>query len=63
MENEPKLLIVGRSVEIKYQLSEIRLYLANENTIKQVNELLSNGARLQRVFDKADGKVLWETKS
>lgn len=57
---EPKL-IIGKVVELKSQLTTMRIYLANDNTIEQVKEMLSNGDRLIRIFNKG-GEIEWESK-
>ena len=60
-ENQPNLLI-GRSCELSKLGTEIRLYIAGENTLAQIEELLKEGFRVVRVF-RENGKIVWETKS
>lgn len=60
-ENQPNLKI-GRVVELKKGVTEMRVYLAGENTLLQVNELLKEGFRVMRIF-KEGGEIIWETKS
>lgn len=61
LENQPNLKI-GRVVELKKGATEMRIYLAGENTLLQVNELLKEGFRVIKIF-KEGGDIIWETKS
>lgn len=53
----PKLL-VGQVVEIKNLAYDIRVYLNNENTIKDVMLMLENGNKLVKIWDK-EGKIIY----
>lgn len=61
LENQPNLLI-GRSCELSKLGTEIRLYIAGNNTLAQIEELLKEGFRVVRVF-RENGEVVWESKS
>ena len=57
-ENQPNLLI-GRSCELSKLGTEIRLYIAGNNTLEQIEELLKEGFRVKKVFHE-NGEVVWE---
>ena len=57
-ENQPNLLI-GRSCELRKLGTEIRLYIAGNNTLEQIEELLKEGFRVVRIF-RENGEVVWE---
>ena len=59
-ENQPNLLI-GRSCELSKLGTEIRLYIAGNNTLAQIEELLKEGFRVVKVFHE-NGEVVWEKK-
>ena len=58
METIPKLL-VGQVVELKKFTYDIRIFLNNENTIKEVMSMIASGDKLKKVWDHT-GKIIWE---
>ena len=54
----PKLL-VNQVVEIKKLTYDMRIYLNNEQTIKEVMSMLEHGDKLMKVWDN-NGKIIWE---
>jgi hypothetical protein len=58
METIPKLL-VGQVVELKKLTYDIRIFLNNENTIKEVMSMIESGDKLMKVWDHT-GKIIWE---
>ena len=54
----PKLL-VSQVVEIKKLTYDMRIYLNNEQTIKEVMSMLEHGDKLMKVWDN-NGKIIWE---
>ena len=60
-ENQPNLLI-GRSCELSKMGVEMRFYIAGNNTLEQIEELLKEGFRVVRIF-RENGEVVWESKS
>ena len=54
----PKLL-VSQVVEVKNFTYDMRIYLNNEQTIKEVMSMLESGDKLMKVWDN-NGKIIWE---
>lgn len=54
----PKLL-VSQVVEVKNFTYDMRIYLNNEQTIKEVMSMLEHGDKLMKVWDN-NGKIIWE---
>lgn len=54
----PKLL-VSQVVEVKNLTYDMRIYLNNEQTIKEVMSMLKHGDKLMKVWDN-NGKIIWE---
>lgn len=54
----PKLL-VSQVVEVKNLTYDMRIYLNNEQTIKEVMSMLEHGDKLMKVWDNT-GKIIWE---
>lgn len=54
----PKLL-VSQVVEVKNFTYDMRIYLNNEQTIKEVMSMLKHGDKLMKVWDN-NGKIIWE---
>ena len=55
----PKLL-VNQVVEVRRNFTyDMRIYLNNEQTIKEVMSMLEHGDKLMKVWDN-NGKIIWE---
>ena len=55
----PKLL-VSQVVEVRRNFTyDMRIYLNNEQTIKEVMSMLESGDKLMKVWDN-NGKIIWE---